>query len=108
MAFKLVEIEFVGGPFDGEIHPFCEPLIPLLGIPVLNTGEIPFRSEPPIDAWSTASAFYEFERSEGALRYRFVRITNTPTEIDRSDPAIQKALEAGWRAVRQSQKPNEH
>jgi hypothetical protein len=104
MGFELVEIEFVGGPFDGEIHPYCVPLIPSVGIPVPRTSGFPFRSEAPVDSRSSATAFYEFD---GTSRYRFVRIANTPTEIDRSDPAIKQALEAGWRAVRQSKKPNE-
>ena len=107
MAFKIIEVEFIGGPFDGEIHPFCEPLIPLLGIPIPTTLEFPFSAVPATDSWSASSAFYESEQREGAFRYRFIRTAKTSTELGRSDPAIKQALEAGWRAMRKAKKPND-
>lgn len=101
-TMDLLRVEFVGGPFDGDIHPFpCPPQIEMLGLPVTPTGIVPFTGDPPT-AWTPATSFAFYKLRQNGSNWKYVYVESRPgheAKLDRNDPVIKAALEAGRLAV---------
>ena len=101
MKHRTIEIQFVGGPYDGHRQAFSDPpIIERLPMPV-NENMLPLLEgkKPGSLAPTLTVARYELRRVEGKWQYHFVE----------SIPADQIDLEAirlaASRAGEQNQRP---
>jgi hypothetical protein len=83
MTHRTVEIQFVGGPYDGHNQAFTDPpIIERLPLPV-NKNMLPLleRKEPGPPAPTLTVARYELRKVEGKWQYHFVEAVSMK-EID--------------------------
>jgi hypothetical protein len=83
MTHGIVEIQFIGGPYDGHRQPFTDPpIIMRLTLPV-NENMLPLLEgkEPGPPTPTLTFARYALRKVEGGWQYHFVESVSTK-EID--------------------------
>jgi hypothetical protein len=102
MTHRAVEIQFVGGPYDGHKQAFTDPpVMERLALPV-NKNMLPLLKGKTLGPPSSTStvARYKLRKVEGGWQYHFVEAVSTK-EID-----LQAIREATSRAGKSKKKEN--